>query len=182
MEMLAEAFSALIHTAALLSSFLAAGVFTDNNVLKTGVPQGLFNALCLILTVLFFAIGGLIFVKTPIRLSPEDSNSEWRKMIEKIIKSKKYTRLKLDAVYIAASLQLILCGILLLTGLSVFLLEVVCVQFDESRIPNCRAASIGITVWLVIAILGAALTICIDYLIWMKRLGDFVTGVSNPSL
>lgn len=172
-----EAFNAMITTTALLSSFLAAGVFIDPNSLKSGVAQGVFNALCLFITALYFCIGCLIYTKMPV--PPVD-----KKAIENLQKSspneditKNIRMLQLDYAYLAASCGLIVSGILLVTGLSVFLIQVLCVQFDSSLIPNCRAASIGLTAWFVLVIVLGIVGFLLDYCKYGKEISKLTNEI-----
>jgi len=134
--------NAVMIVTTLLASFITAGVFTDPNLLKNGVPQGIFNALCLFICALFCAIFTLSLASIP----PN----------QKIKSSAKCQPCNYFLELLGSCRTwLFLSAILLLTGLSVVLLQIVCVQFTTNLVPNCQAASWGVIAVFIYSIGGA---------------------------
>lgn len=171
---MANALNAMVTTTALLSSFLAASAFIDPAVLRSGVPQGLFNALCIFVTALFLAIGSLIYAKMPMLPMENDAikglymNSQSRKCVDTI------RTIRWDGAYVKAALALFFCAILLLGGTSVFLMQVMCQQFNTNLIPNCRVASIAVITWFAVFLFLGAVGFFIDYLRCNRKLHKLI--------
>ena len=178
MEMIATASGALITTNTLLAAFLAAGVFTNAN-LVSGVPQGLFNSLCLFLAALYLSIGNLIYAKAPLAPLTKDQITRMQQSSGRTFFSNFRNGVRQEVALIIASFNLFAGGILLIAGLSVFLLQVVCVQFDTRTIPNCRTSSIGITVWFAIVLVLALFAVIWDYVYWFKELKKYAGQLVN---
>ncbi len=143
--------NALMIVTTLLASFIAAGVFTDPNLLKNGVPQGIFNALCLFICALFCAIFTLSLASMP----PN----------QKIKSPVKYRPCKYFLEFLRSwRTWLFLSASLLLAGLSVVLLQVVCVQFTTNLVPNCQAASWAVIAVFIYSIGGAPILVLLSTL------------------
>ena len=179
MESLVNALNAMVTTTALLSSFLAAGAFIDPAVLRSGVPQGLFNSFCIFITALFLAIGSLIYVKMPMLPMNNDAinglqkNSQSRRCIDTL------RTIRWDGAYVKAAIALFFCGILLLGGTSVFLMQVMCQQFNTTLIPNCRVASIAVIVWFALFLFLGAVGFFIDYLRCNRKLYKLIISTAE---
>lgn len=179
MEGIANALNAMVTTLALLSSFLAAASFLDPAVLKSGVPQGLFNAFCIYIAALFLAIGALIYAKMP--NLPMDNNAV-KGMYKHSHSGKCLGTLRMirwDGAYVKAAIALFFCGILLLGGTSVFLMQVMCQQFNTSLIPNCRTASIGVIAWFSASLFFGSIGFFIDYLRCNRKLHKIISADEN---
>jgi len=143
--------NALMFVTTLFASFIAAGVFTDPNLLKNGVPQGIFNALCLFICALFCAMYTLSLASIPPNKNIKlDVKCQPCKYLLELLHSWR--------------MWLFLSASLLLAGLSCILLQVVCVQFTTNLVPNCQAASWGVIAVLIYSIGGIPILVLISIL------------------